>query len=73
VELRVRDEGVGIESRDLNQIMEPFYTTKRGSGGTGLGLSIIHSLLKDQGGSIDIESGPGKGTLVVVSFPVLKH
>ena len=53
--------------------MEPFYTTKRVHGGTGLGLSIIHSLLQDQGGTIHFESEPGKGTLVVVCLPIVKH
>jgi signal transduction histidine kinase len=57
----------------LKQIMEPFYTTKRDKGGTGLGLSITHSLLKDLGATMDFDSDPGKGTRVVVSFPVVKH
>jgi len=73
VELRVRDEGTGINSEDLDQIMEPFFTTKREQGGTGLGLAIIHSLLQDQGGTIQFESEPGKGTLVVVCLPVAMH
>jgi PAS domain S-box-containing protein len=73
VELRLRDEGCGIEPDDLKQIMEPFYTTKRDKGGTGLGLSITHSLLKDLGATIDFDSEPGEGTRVVVSFPVVKH
>jgi len=71
VELWVRDEGVGIEPDELGRLMEPFYTTKRESGGTGLGLSITHSLLKDQQASIRFESEPGKGTMVVVSLPVV--
>ena len=73
VELRLRDEGCGIDLDDLKQVMEPFYTTKRDKGGTGLGLSITHSLLKDLGATIDFDSEPGEGTRVVVSFPVVKH
>jgi PAS domain S-box-containing protein len=73
VELSITDEGVGIETREMQQIMEPFYTTKREQGGTGLGLSITHSLLQEQGGSIHFESEPGKGTCVVISLPVVKH
>ena len=72
VELRVRDAGTGIEPQNMEQIMEPFYTTRREKGGTGLGLSITHSLLHDQGGTIHFESEPGKGTLVIVGFPVVK-
>ena len=72
VELRIRDEGIGIEPQNMEQIMEPFYTTRRETGGTGLGLSITHSLLQDQGGTIHFESEPGKGTLVVVGFPVVE-
>jgi len=71
LELRVRDEGVGIKPEDLEQVMEPFYTTRREQGGTGLGLSITHSLLQDLGGTIHFESEPGQGTLVVVGFPVV--
>ena len=73
VELNITDEGVGIETREMKQIMEPFYTTKRDQGGTGLGLSITHSLLQEQGGTIHFESEPGKGTRVVISLPVAKH
>jgi PAS domain S-box-containing protein len=73
VELSVRDEGIGIKTEELDQVMEPFYTTRREQGGTGLGLSITHSLLQDLGGTIHFESEPGKGTLVVISLPVAGH
>lgn len=73
VELSITDEGVGMETGKMKQIMEPFYTTRRDQGGTGLGLSITHSLLQEQGGTIHFESEPGKGTRVVISLPVAKH
>jgi len=73
VELRVRDEGIGIKPEELDQVMDPFYTTRREQGGTGLGLSITHSLLQGLGGTIHFESEPGKGTLVVVCLPVVEH
>ncbi len=73
VELRVRDEGVGIQPAAMEQIMEPFFTTKRDTGGTGLGLSITHSLTQAQGGTLHFESEPGKGTLAIVRFPVTQH
>jgi signal transduction histidine kinase len=73
VELRVRDEGIGIKPEELDQVMDPFYTTRREQGGTGLGLSITHSLLQELGGTIHFESKPGKGTLVVVCLPVVEH
>ncbi len=70
VSISVRDEGGGI-SRDVrNRIMEPFFTTKLDQGGTGLGLSICHSIVKDNGGTLEFESEPGNGTTFVLRIPV---
>jgi signal transduction histidine kinase len=69
----VHDGGIGISSENLKHIMEPFFTTKRDSGGTGLGLAISYGIVNDHGGQLNIESEPGKGTTVTVSFPVFKE
>ncbi len=69
VEIKVRDEGVGMSKEILGRITEPFYSTKFDRGGTGLGLYISNSIVKEHRGSMDFESDLGKGTTVSVSFP----
>lgn len=68
--LTVTDNGCGISDDARKNIFDPFYTTKRNSGGTGLGLSITYGLVKEHGGSIDVESKPGKGSCFIVRLPV---
>lgn len=70
VRIKVEDEGVGIEEKDLKYIMDPFFTTKRNMGGTGLGLSVSYSIVKSHKGSLKLYSEPGKGTTVKVSIPI---
>jgi len=65
----VEDEGTGIPKEHLDRIFQPFFTTK--SQGTGLGLAITHQIVKDHGGDIKVESKPGSGTRIVLSFPDL--
>ncbi|MEW5924459.1 MAG: ATP-binding protein [Candidatus Zixiibacteriota bacterium] len=62
ITLSVRDNGCGIRPEQLDRIFEPFYTTK--AAGTGLGLAIVKSIVERHGGTINIESLPGKGTTV---------
>ena len=64
-----RDNGVGIEENHLKRIFEPFFTTKGKSKGTGLGLSVSLGILQRHGGSIDIDSEPGKGTIISLHIP----
>ena len=68
--LEVRDEGVGIPTKNLAHVMDPFFTTKQSKGGTGLGLSISYNIVKNHGGDLAIASLPGTGTTVTVSLPV---
>jgi PAS domain S-box-containing protein len=70
VEIRVRDEGVGIPEADLERIFDPFFTTRRAEGGTGLGLAVSERIVRDHGGCIRFESRPGEGTLARVILPV---
>jgi two-component system NtrC family sensor kinase len=63
----VEDEGAGIPKEHLDRIFQPFFTTK--PQGTGLGLAITHQIVKDHGGEIRVESTPGTGTRVFLSFP----
>jgi len=68
IKITVRDTGVGMSQDVLNRIFDPFYTTKRREG-TGLGLSITRTLIDRQGGSLDVESAPGKGTAFTIWLP----
>ena len=63
----VSDTGVGIEPENLEQIFNPFYTTK--ATGTGLGLSVSYGIVKDHGGKIEVTSDPGGGSSFRVSLP----
>lgn len=61
------DNGSGIESKDLGSVFNPYWTTRTGR--SGLGLTIVYSILKKNGGSIDIASQSGIGTEVKISLP----
>lgn len=67
--VRVSDTGRGIDPNVLARIFDPFFTTKRDGKGTGLGLSICQGIIKSHGGSIDVDSLPGRGTSVTIRLP----
>jgi two-component system NtrC family sensor kinase len=69
VELVVADTGPGIAPEDVARIFDPFFTTK--PTGTGLGLSVTHGIVREHGGTIDVESAPGRGSRFILSFPAL--
>ncbi|HOO56900.1 MAG TPA: ATP-binding protein [bacterium] len=66
----VKDTGSGIPKSIVKKVFDPFFTTKPIGKGTGLGLSITHSLVKNHGGHISIESEEGKGTTVLIYLPL---
>jgi signal transduction histidine kinase len=68
IQITVRDNGTGMDDDVLNRIFDPFYTTKRREG-TGLGLSITRTLIDRQGGALDVESEPSKGTTFTIWLP----
>lgn len=68
VRLEVRDDGIGMDEATRQRCLEPFFTTKA-QRGTGLGLSMIYGMMRRHEGSIDIESMPGRGTTVRLTFP----
>ncbi|MBI5970277.1 MAG: PAS domain S-box protein [Deltaproteobacteria bacterium] len=70
VEIKIKDEGSGMEKDVLERITEPFFTTKAGLGGTGLGLSISYSIITEHKGYLEFDSKPGVGTTVIVRLPV---
>jgi two-component system NtrC family sensor kinase len=69
VVITVSDTGAGIPPDDLRRIFEPFYTTKGRGKGTGLGLAICRELVAALGGSIAVESTPGRGSTFRVHLP----
>jgi two-component system cell cycle sensor histidine kinase/response regulator CckA len=73
IALSVRDTGAGIPSSVLEHIFEPFFTTKGPDRGTGLGLSIVYSIVKQNGGSVHVESELGTGTQFILRFPEVQE
>jgi two-component system NtrC family sensor kinase len=67
-EVDITDTGYGIAAENLEQIFNPFFTTKKQ--GTGLGLSVTYGIIKEHGGRIDVQSEPGKETTFRVVLPV---
>jgi PAS domain S-box-containing protein len=67
VRAAIRDTGSGMSEQVKSHLFEPFFTTK--SDGTGLGLAISLSLIRAHGGTIDVESEPGKGSSFIVELP----
>ena len=67
--VEIEDRGSGIRPEDLPHIFEPFFTTKPVGAGTGLGLSVSYGVVRDQGGTIDVESLVGHGSLFRIRLP----
>ena len=67
VEIKIADNGCGISKEDLKNIFDPFFTTRYG--GTGLGLTVVHGIIESHGGSIDVESKEGAGTVFTMKIP----
>jgi two-component system NtrC family sensor kinase len=74
VEIRIRDNGTGIPADVKEKMFNPFFTTKPAGEGTGLGLSMSHDIIvKQHGGSIDVETVPGQFTEFTIVLPRTKN
>ena len=70
VEIRIRDNGIGIPAEVKEKMFNPFFTTKPAGEGTGLGLSMSHDIIvKQHGGTIDVETEPGQFTEFTIVLP----
>jgi two-component system, NtrC family, sensor kinase len=70
VEIRIRDNGTGIPPEVRDKLFNPFFTTKPAGEGTGLGLSISHDIIvKQHGGSIEVDTEPGVFTEFRIVLP----
>jgi two-component system NtrC family sensor kinase len=70
VEIRIRDNGTGIPAEVKEKMFNPFFTTKPAGEGTGLGLSMSHDIVvKQHGGTIDVETVPGEFTEFTIRLP----
>ena len=69
LEITVGDTGTGIDPEQVSRIFEPFFTTKAAGHGTGLGLFLTLHILKNHGGSITVDTAPGRGTTMLVRLP----
>ncbi len=68
--IMIKDTGSGIDSKDIDSIFIPFYTTKGPNEGAGLGLPVALGIVQSHRGTINVESKPGEGTIFTVRFPV---
>ncbi|MBI5820378.1 MAG: HAMP domain-containing histidine kinase [Verrucomicrobia bacterium] len=68
--LKIADDGCGMSDEVKKKIFVPFFTTKEPGKGTGLGMGISHSILQAHGAELRIESEFGKGTTIIIRFPV---
>ncbi|MFI5154334.1 MAG: ATP-binding protein [Chitinophagales bacterium] len=71
LEIRIKDNGMGIPENIAGKIFQPFFTTKPTGQGTGLGLSISYDIIKAHGGEIKFESGSSEGTVFIIQLPIV--
>ncbi|MEP6597037.1 MAG: ATP-binding protein, partial [Ginsengibacter sp.] len=69
IEIRVRDNGMGIQQKVLDKIFQPFFTTKLTGQGTGLGLSLSYDIIKTHGGEINVETKEGEYAEFIILLP----
>lgn len=72
IEVAIADDGCGIAPELLPRVFAPFFTTKAAGRGTGLGLAIARNIVQEHGGSIRLESAPGRGTSLFVTLPLCR-
>ncbi len=71
IEFSVRDTGTGMDPLTAERIFDPFFSTKAKGEGTGMGLSVVHGIVKSCGGTIRVETEPGRGSCFRVILPCM--
>jgi len=73
IRIAVQDQGIGMDQKEVKQIFQKFYRTKKaeesGEAGTGIGLSIVQQIVEQHGGRIDVTSQPGAGSCFTLVMP----
>jgi signal transduction histidine kinase len=73
VRISVKDQGIGMDQKEVKQIFQKFYRTKKaeesGEAGTGIGLSIVQQIVEQHGGEIEVVSQPGAGSCFTLVVP----
>ncbi|MGA6994248.1 MAG: ATP-binding protein [Candidatus Deferrimicrobiaceae bacterium] len=72
IRLSISDNGPGMTEEVKDRLFDPFFTTKQRIGGTGLGMSITYGIIKEHGGSIEVDSRLGRGTTFHYILPVAR-
>ena len=67
--VEIEDNGPGISEEIKDKILQPFFTTKKGTEGTGLGLSISSDIIKAHGGNLEVESETDASTKFIITIP----
>jgi signal transduction histidine kinase len=67
--MTIQDSGAGMDERVLSLADQPLFTTKDQRGGSGLGLTLTTATMRGAGGALELESTPGQGTTVTLTFP----
>jgi CheY-like chemotaxis protein len=69
VSISVQDNGAGMDETTMARVFEPFFSTKPVGKGTGLGLSQVYGFVRQSGGTVSVDSAPGRGTTVSLLLP----
>ena len=72
IRISVSDSGPGIAPDIIENIFDPYFTTKDVGKGSGMGLAVVHGIVKNHNGAVFVESIPGKGTIFKIMFPLAK-
>jgi signal transduction histidine kinase len=70
IQVRIKDNGIGMSGEVQSRMFDPFFTTKPVGEGTGLGLAIVYGIIQDHHGHIEVESTVGVGTEFKITLPI---